>query len=216
MRNQDVLARYIKIAQDICGKILVGEYKEGSILKGRSILASFYKVSPETIRKAVNILAGEGIVEIKRGVGIFIISALHAQQFADKWKDKTLVENKYDNLLKLLSEKKDLDMRIDTAIKDMKDSFTYQTKEAVEMQQIIVPETSWVNDKTIGEIYFGNYTEATIAAVVTKAEGRAVASPGPNFVLHCGDKLIFIAKDKLTFDRVASFLVYGINPENKK
>ena len=130
---EEQIARYIKIAQDICGRILVGEYQEGMMLKGRSVLASFYNVSPETIRKAVNLLAKEKIVEIKRGVGIFVDSALHAQQFADKWKDKTLVQNKYANLLNLLEEKKQLDEEIDVAIKDMRDSFTYQTKEGVQL-----------------------------------------------------------------------------------
>jgi DNA-binding GntR family transcriptional regulator len=211
MKEASSAARYIKIAQDICSRIISGEYQEGSLLKGRSVLASFYNVSPETIRKSVNLLAREGIVNIKRGVGIFVLSVLHAQQFEEKWRDKTLVQNKYEDLLKLLQEKKDLDVRIDTAIKDMKDSFAYQTKEAVQLLEIMVPEKSWIDGKKIGEVYFWNYTEATIVAVVTAAEGAAIASPGPEFILHAKDKLIFVAKDKMTFDRVASFLVYGID-----
>ena len=207
---EEQIARYIKIAQDICGRILVGEYQEGMMLKGRSVLASFYNVSPETIRKAVNLFAKEKIVEIKRGVGIFVDSALHAQQFADKWKDKTLVQNKYANLLNLLEEKRQLDEEIDVAIKDMRDSFTYQTKEAVQLQEIMIPLDSWLDSKKIGDVYFYNYTEATIVAVVTKEEGRADTSPGPDYVLHGGDKLIFVSKDTMTFDRVASFLVYGV------
>ena len=207
---EEQIARYIKIAQDICGRILVGEYQEGMMLKGRSVLASFYNVSPETIRKAVNLLEKKKIVEIKRGVGIFVDSALHAQQFADKWKDKTLVQNKYANLLNLLEEKRQLDEEIDVAIKDMRDSFTYQTKEAVQLQEIMIPLDSWLDSKKIGDVYFYNYTEATIVAVVTKEEGRADTSPGPDYVLHGGDKLIFVSKDTMTFDRVASFLVYGV------
>lgn len=207
---EEQIARYIKIAQDICGRILVGEYQEGMMLKGRSVLASFYNVSPETIRKAVNLLAKEKIVEIKRGVGIFVDSALHAQQFADKWKDKTLVQNKYANLLNLLEEKRQLDEEIDVAIKDMRDSFTYQTKEAVQLQEIMIPLDSWLDSKKIGDVYFYNYTEATIVAVITKEEGRADTSPGPDYVLHGGDKIIFVSKDNMTFDRVASFLVYGV------
>ncbi|MCI2068430.1 MAG: GntR family transcriptional regulator [Bacilli bacterium] len=215
MKEASSAARYIKIAQDICSKITGGEYPEGAILKGRSVLASFYNVSPETIRKSVNLLAREGIVNIKRGVGIFVLSVLHAQQFQDKWKDKTLVQNKYEGLLKLLDEKKDLDTRIDVAIKDMKDSFAYQTKEAVQLMEIMVPAKSWIDGKKIGEVYFWNYTEATIVAVVSSSDGLAKTSPGPDFIIHNGDRLIFVAKDKLTFDRVASFLVYGVNPEVK-
>ncbi len=214
MSQEEQAARYIKIAQDICGRILVGEYQEGMILKGRSVLASLYNVSPETIRKSINLLAKEDIVEIKRGVGIFVVSVLHAQQFADKWKNKTLVQNKYSSLLSLLEKKKTLDSEIDFAIKDMRDSFTYQTKEAVQLSEIVIPNDSWIEGKKIGDVYFYNYTEATIAAVVNHEDGRAITSPGPDYVLHCGDKLIFVTKDKMTFDRVASFLVYGI-PEEK-
>jgi K+/H+ antiporter YhaU regulatory subunit KhtT len=210
MESKNATARYIKIAQDICNKIISGEYPENSILKGRSILASFYKVSPETIRKSVNLLARENIVLIKRGVGIFIISVLHAQQFADKWKDETLVQNKYDDLVDLLDQKKKLDIKIDVAIKDMKDSFNYQTNESVELLQMDIPEKSWIDGKKIGEVYFYNYTEATIVAVVKASGGITVCSPGPDFVLNGSDKLIFVAKDKQTFDRVASFLVYGV------
>lgn len=210
MESKNATARYIKIAQDICNKIISGEYPENSILKGRSILASFYKVSPETIRKSVNLLARENIVLIKRGVGIFIISVLHAQQFADKWKDETLVQNKYDDLVDLLDQKKKLDIKIDVAIKDMKDSFNYQTNESVELLQMDIPEKSWIDGKKIGEVYFYNYTEATIVAVVKASGGITACSPGPDFILNGKDKLIFVAKDKQTFDRVASFLVYGV------
>ncbi len=209
MKESDSAARYIKIAQDICSKIVDGEYPEGSLIKGRSVLASLYNVSPETIRKSVNMLAKEGVVNIKKGVGIFVLSYLHAQQFQEKWKDKTLVRNKYNDLLKLLDEKKELDEKIDNAIKDMRDSFSYQVKESVQLQEIAIPENSWIDGKTIGDVYFYNYTEATIVAVVDAQDGLAKCSPGPDYVLHGNDKLVIVCKDKLTFDRVTYYLVYG-------
>ena len=72
------------------------------------------------------------------------------------------------------------------------------------------PLDSWLESRNIGDVDFYNDTEATIVAVVTKEEGRADTSPGPDYVLHGGDKLIFVSKDTMTFDRVASFLVYGV------
>ena len=78
--------RYIKIAQDVCGKILTGEYPEGTLLKGRSVLGATYAVSPETVRKALNILEKHGVVSSKRGVGVYVESVLHAREFANKWK----------------------------------------------------------------------------------------------------------------------------------
>jgi len=79
----------------------------------------------------------------------------------------------------------------------------------------MVPEKSWIDGKKIGEVYFYNYTEATIVAIVSKADGVAKTSVGPDYILHSQDKIIFVAKDKLTFDRVASFLVYGIDQDEK-
>lgn len=214
MTERTQLPRYIKIAQDICGKILTGEFPEGTLLKGRSILGSMYNVSPETIRKALNLLEKEKVVEIKRGVGVYVDSVLHAQQFAESWKSKALISNKYTELKNLLAEKKELDNKIDEAIKDMKDSFSYQTHEAVHFSEVEIPQDSWIDGKTIGEVYFWNYTEATIVAIISKETGRAQQSPGPDFPLLVGDKLLFVGKDDLSFDRVLSFLVYGVLEEN--
>lgn len=213
MTERTQLPRYVKIAQDICGKILTGEFTEGTLLKGRSILGSMYGVSPETIRKSINLLEKEKVVEIKRGVGVYVDSVMHAQQFAEKWKSQTLISNKYTGLKGLLAERKDLDEKIEEAIKDMKDSFNYQTNEAVHFSEIEIPQDSWIDGKTIGEVYFWNYTEATIVAVVGRDTGRAQQSPGPDFPLHVGDKLLFVGKDDLSFDRVLSFLVYGVLEE---
>lgn len=209
MAKERSTPRYIKIAQDVCGKILTGEYPEGTLLKGRSILGASYGVSPETVRKALNILEKEKVVSSKRGVGVYVDSVLHAQEFANKWRAETQIKNKYADLEKLLIEEKALQDKIRTAIDDMKDSFTYQTTEAVKFSQVEVPQNSWINGKTVGEVYFWNYTEATIVAVVG-ADNIAKQSVGPDFVLHAGDKIIFVGKDELTFDRVLSFLTYGV------
>ena len=184
MTERTQLPRYIKIAQDICGKILTGEFPEGTLLKGRSILGSMYNVSPETIRKALNLLEKEKVVEIKRGVGVYVDSVLHAQQFAESWKSKTLISNKYTELKNLLAEKKELDNKIDEAIKDMKDSFSYQTHEAVHFSEVEIPQDSWIDGKTIGEVYFWNYTEATIVAIISKETGRAQQSQIFHFTLE--------------------------------
>lgn len=209
MAKERTTPRYIKIAQDVCGKILTGEYPEGTLLKGRSILGATYSVSPETVRKALNLLEKEKVVSSKRGVGVFVESVLHAQEFANKWKAETQIKDKYATLNKLLAEQKELQEKINTAIDDMKDSFTYQTTEAVKFSQVEVPLNSWIDGKTVGEVYFWNYTEATIVAVIG-SDNIARQSVGPDFVLHAGDKILFVGKDNITYDRVLSFLTYGV------
>ena len=53
MRQTVVPAQYLQIALDLAGRVARGELPEGSRVYGRSIMASEYSVSPETIRRAL-------------------------------------------------------------------------------------------------------------------------------------------------------------------
>lgn len=205
---QENLPRYVKIAHDICSKILSGEFKEGDIIKGRSLLASTYNVSPETIRKAITILANEGIVEVKQGVGIFVDSVIKAKQYADKWDAQSTIDEQYNKVTTLIEEANKLNTKLQEALNAMIDNFKYQTNETINFQKATIPQGCWLNNKTIGEVYFWNYTEATIVAVVSN--GNIQTSPGPDYPLKEGDTLILVGKDEVSYDRVLSFITYGI------
>lgn len=207
---QEKLPRYTKIAHDICSKILSGEFKEGDIIKGRSMLASMYNVSPETIRKAIIILADEGILEVKQGVGIFVDSVVKAKQYADKWEAKSTVDDQYKKVVSLIEESNSLNNKLQEALNEMIDNFKFQTDETISFHKATIPQNCWLNNKTIGEVYFWNYTEATIVAVINGQNGSIQPSPGPDFPLRNGDTLILVGKDELSFDRVLNFLTYGI------
>lgn len=207
---QEKLPRYTKIAHDICSKILSGEFKEGDIIKGRSMLASMYNVSPETIRKAIIILADEGILEVKQGVGIFVDSVVKAKQYADKWEAKSTVDDQYKKVVSLIEESNSLNNKLQEALNEMIDNFKFQTDETISFHKATIPQNCWLNNKTIGEVYFWNYTEATIVAVINGQNGSIQPSPGPDFPLRNGDTLILVGKDELSFDRVLNFITYGI------
>jgi len=59
------MASYQKIALSIAQDIVDGKYAVGEKLSGRSTLASRYKVSSETIRKAMAVLQDVQVVSIK-------------------------------------------------------------------------------------------------------------------------------------------------------
>ncbi|HEY1699203.1 MAG TPA: GntR family transcriptional regulator [Trebonia sp.] len=63
---------YLKFAQILRQEIRSLTYTPGSILPGELILASRYKVSPETVRKALGLLESEGMLVTKRGRGRII------------------------------------------------------------------------------------------------------------------------------------------------
>ena len=52
--HSERMARYESVALAIAEQIVKGTYLPGSRLHGRSTLAGLYRVSPETIRRAIN------------------------------------------------------------------------------------------------------------------------------------------------------------------
>ena len=77
-------AVYKQIAVDIAAKVVSGKYQPGQKIRGRSALASQYNVSPETVRRAVFLLSQVGVLEVRQGSGITILSVENAEEFLYK------------------------------------------------------------------------------------------------------------------------------------
>lgn len=65
---------YQNIAEDIKKNILSGKYPVGKLIPTENELEKMYKVSKITIRKAVQLLVGEGYLVKKSGIGTTVIS----------------------------------------------------------------------------------------------------------------------------------------------
>ena len=72
---------------ELAQKIADGWYTVGEKISARSTLASNYNVSPETARKAVNILVDLGIVTIRQGSGTYVASREKAHLFVERYKN---------------------------------------------------------------------------------------------------------------------------------
>ena len=59
MREMTVPAQYLQIAADVASRVAAGDLPEGERLFGRSVMASEYGVSPETIRRDLEKLEQE-------------------------------------------------------------------------------------------------------------------------------------------------------------
>ena len=75
-------AFYLDIKKDLLDKILSGVYPQGSIIPNEYELAEIYKVSRPTIRKAVQILVGEGYLEKRKKRGTIVCDPTIRQEFA--------------------------------------------------------------------------------------------------------------------------------------
>ncbi|WP_334329273.1 GntR family transcriptional regulator [Companilactobacillus sp. HBUAS59699] len=65
---------YQRVASDIKKNILSGKYEVGTLIPTENELEKMYKVSKITIRKAVELLVGEGYLVKKSGIGTTVIS----------------------------------------------------------------------------------------------------------------------------------------------
>ena len=81
MRVKSNIPVYESIAMDVAERIAAGEFAVGEKISGRTILSSQYNVSPETIRKAMGLLAQANVVAVSQGKEIIVLSLEEAREF---------------------------------------------------------------------------------------------------------------------------------------
>lgn len=63
---------YVQIADNIRSQILRGALRDGDQLTSTTEYATTYRINPATAGKAFAILVDEGLVEKRRGIGMFV------------------------------------------------------------------------------------------------------------------------------------------------
>ncbi|MEO6628804.1 MAG: GntR family transcriptional regulator, partial [Aquihabitans sp.] len=64
--------RYRDIAEELRSRVTAGEFSAGRMLPSESELAGHYSASRVTIRKALEVLRGDGLVDARQGFGWFV------------------------------------------------------------------------------------------------------------------------------------------------
>ena len=90
MDKKVVTPVYQQIAIDIASRIAKKDIPIGYKLKGRSVLAGEYNVSPETIRRSMHLLEDIGIVQVSPGSGITVTSTEAASNYIKKFSIKNI------------------------------------------------------------------------------------------------------------------------------
>ena len=119
MSRKPGVARYEIIAVDLAQAITEGIYAEGSSLRGRSLLAGKYQVSPETIRKAISLLEGYDIVRSIPSKGIIVNSRENAARYLEGKNLGNVVSDIETKLGQLFREKQQLEEEIENTIKTL-------------------------------------------------------------------------------------------------
>ena len=200
---QITIPRYLKIAVDLCARIASGEISEGERLKGRSILASEYNVSPETIRRAMSVLSDKTVVRIVLGSGNIVISKENAIQFVKSFKDDESIDEMRLKLLQTCEKRKSMDDEITSLTRKIIDMYKYKRTDLISPVEIQLPHHSHVIGKSIGKLEVWHNTGATIIGIIH--DNEIIISPGPYYEFTENDKVLIVG-DENVVERFNAFI----------
>jgi len=195
-------AKYEIIAYEIAKKIYEHEYKQNEKISGRSLLASEFKVSSETIRKAVSLLSHAGAVEVRKRSGIYILSDKAAKTYMDQFQYRQQNHRVIDETYQLLDDSKAmvdaLDQQIHKLIKLLKkDIFPF------DFFTITLKASDTIVGKKIKETRLSDKTKGLIIGV--EDDDVFHQSPTSNYLLKEGLKL-YILGDSFTKNNVLKYI----------
>jgi GntR family transcriptional regulator len=81
MSSIDLSPVFVRLAKHLRERIVGGEWQPGQLLPGEEVLAKELKVSVGTVRKAFDVLSGQGLVTRHRGRGTFVARATDERAF---------------------------------------------------------------------------------------------------------------------------------------
>lgn len=193
--EQIIIPRYLKIAVDLSTRIASGEIPEGDRLKGRSILATEYNVSPETIRRAMSILSDKNVVRIAVGSGIIVLSKAKAIEFVKSFKDDKSVSELRLKLFQMIEKRNSIDEEIDLLTKQVIDMYKYKRSDFITPVEIELPSNSHVIGKSIGNLEVWHNTGATIIGIIQ--DKNIIISPGPYYEFGKSDKVLIVGDENV-------------------
>ena len=110
--DNDGLTQYMRIAISVAERIAAGELREGEKISGRSKLSSEYEVSPETVRRAIQLLSDMRVVAVKEQSGVCVLSADNAKRYLQNFENRADLMSKRRKLRELIEEKEALNRRM--------------------------------------------------------------------------------------------------------
>jgi GntR family transcriptional regulator len=90
---------YSQIAERLADDIAEGALAEGDRVPSTNELAAFYRINPATAAKGINVLMDAGLLEKRRGIGMFVavgarqrLLDARRQQFAERYIEPMVIE----------------------------------------------------------------------------------------------------------------------------
>lgn len=180
---------YSRVAYDIASQIANGKLAEGQRFSGRSLMASQYAASSETIRRAMNLLSNMHIIEIQQNVGATVLSRQHAIAYVEQYQVDNDLRALKARLKELITQRDQLNQDInDTFLKIMELEERFKDSDQFHTYEFTVHAESKAAGKTLEELKFRQSTGGTVVAV--RKDDKIQLSPDSKTVLNSGDILV--------------------------
>ena len=190
------IAMYRSIAVDLAQRIVNGEYSVHEKISGRSLLASHYNVSPETVRKAIALLKVKNVVSVSQGKEVTVLSPENAYSFVEHYKSTDSVDSLHHDVEQLLQQKREIDARLENLLTDI---INYSDKlrnlTPYNPVEVEVPAASHIIGHKIAEIRLWQHTGATIVAI--RRAGSIIISPGPDAIIQAHDRIVVVGNHEI-------------------
>jgi len=90
---------FAQVAERLAGEIADGGLAEGARVPSTNELAAFYRINPATAAKGINVLADDGLLDKRRGIGMFVAAgarqrllARRRAEFTERYVEPLLAE----------------------------------------------------------------------------------------------------------------------------
>jgi GntR family transcriptional regulator len=90
---------FAQVAERLAGEIADGGLAEGARVPSTNELAAFYRINPATAAKGIKVLADDGLLEKRRGIGMFVATgarqrllARRRAEFTERYVEPLLTE----------------------------------------------------------------------------------------------------------------------------
>jgi GntR family transcriptional regulator len=77
---------FVQIAERLADEIADGALAEGERVPSTNELAAYYRINPATAAKGINMLTEDGLLEKRRGIGMFVSAGARLRLLAERRK----------------------------------------------------------------------------------------------------------------------------------
>jgi K+/H+ antiporter YhaU regulatory subunit KhtT len=202
MKDKTSDAKYQDIAYRIAERIVTDEIRENTKLSGRTLLASEYNVSSETIRKAMHLLSMRHVVRVVEKSGIIVLSKDEAMRYVSEYKRAAGTRRLLEETEALIERQAREQRQLQTRLKRL---FAAASKETFPFSHVAWTVTTGCPKAgiTIGDRAF--YEKTGTVVIATEEDGIITVAPDPLTKIAEGMVLHMLDTGK-TLEKVESFM----------